>query len=175
MKTTIKSLLFVTLTLVPLAGCGPALPPDSECTRGLKESDLAEGAWQGPGVNGDGTLKTQDVVLSTTFLKMKTDATAADLFRQLFADIGTDLETREGLVAWKVMTSTRCNTARTISLWKDEAVMFSFAGGKAHAAAVSKIGALSRGGSAVTHWHDSTANATLDQAITHLGAADAAF
>lgn len=170
-----RTLLSTLLLSSVLAACGPALAPDSECTRGLKESDLADSAWTGPGVKADGTLASQDVVVSTTFLRLKSDPTASDLFGSLFKDINTDLQTRQGLVAWKVLTSSRCNTARTMSVWKDEASMYAFAGAKAHAAAVAKIASLSRGGTAVTHWHDNASNVTLEQAITHIGAADAPF
>jgi hypothetical protein len=167
------------LLFVSLAACGPAasaLPPDSECTRGTRESDLAEGAWSGPGVLADGGLAdASDVVLSTTFLALDPSANAQALFGSLFADVRTDLQTRDGLIAWKTATSTRCVTARTLGVWRDEASMFAFATGKAHAAAAAKIGTLSRGNSAVTHWHDQASNADLTHALTRLGAADAPF
>jgi quinol monooxygenase YgiN len=170
-----KTLLF----LVSFAACGPTastLPPDAECTRGTRESDLSEGAWTGPGALADGGLAGgSDVVISTTFLALDPGADAQALFGSLFADIRTDLQTRDGLIAWKVYTSTRCVSARTLGVWRDEASMFAFATGRAHAAAAAKIGTLSRGNSAVAHWHDQAVNADLPHALVKLEAADAPF
>ena len=173
MRTILVPISMILLTM----SCGAAqnLPPESECNRGLKESDLVAGGWQGPGVQADGGLPATDAVVSTTFLALEPDATTQALFRSLFAPIGTDLTTRDGLVAYQVFTSGRCMTARTISVWKDQASMYTFVGGTAHAAAVAKIGTLSRGGTAVTHWSARASDVTLDDSINRIGAVDAPF
>ncbi len=172
-----RTILFISSALtLGACGAGTSLPPDSECTRGVKESDLVQAPWQGPGaVDGGLPASTNEVVVSTTFLALKPDADSSALFQQLFAGVAADLQTREGLVAYSVATSTRCNTARTLSVWADEAHMFKFATASAHGKAAAKVGSLSRGNSAVTHWHDTTNNVSFETAFTKLGAADAPF
>ena len=170
--------LSVSLLVLLAAACGAGsnLPPDSECTRGTPESDIVYGAWQGPGMLADGGLpESSDVVVSTTFLALRTEPEAGQLFRDLMADISLDLASREGLIGYSISTSTRCNTARTLSVWADEAHMFTFAGSPAHGKAVRMIGSLSRGTSAVTHWHDSTANVSFQTAFGKIGAVDGVF
>ncbi|MFO0599372.1 MAG: hypothetical protein U0228_28955 [Myxococcaceae bacterium] len=170
-------------TLV-LAACGgamtttptPMLPPDDECTRGLAEADLVATPWSGPGVQADGGLVEQnDVVVTTTFLALEPDEASAKAFREVFAEIRTDLDTREGLIAWRTSTSTRCVTARTLTVWTDEAKMFAFVNGQAHGKAVRAVVELSRGHSAVTQWRGPTSDATFETAIQKIGAAPATY
>lgn len=172
------------LLLFPLclAACGgemstsQPLPADSECTRGAAESDLVVGAWAGPGALPDGGLApAADVVVTTTFLALKPTESTSRLFNTLFADIRTDLSTREGLVAWRVGTSTRCVTARTLTVWENEAKMYDFVWGEAHGKAVSAIRDLSRGNSAVAQWHGPSTEANFETAFQRLGAVDARY
>ena len=45
-----------------------------------------------------------------------------------------------------------CNTARTLSVWRDDVAMLEFSASPAHRAAVAASSQLNRGDSVVMHW-----------------------
>jgi heme-degrading monooxygenase HmoA len=163
------TLAMMTMALI---GCGTAGPDDKVCVRSYTEPDLQVAPLSGPGVDpATGKLAPGTYLLSSTYLRLSTDAAAQKTFQAAFKAISDTLPTQPGLIAWQVATSSECLTARTLSVWKDDASMYGFAGGPAHADAVAKIGTISRGGSVVTHWSGTEADATLDVGIAHVSVA----
>jgi heme-degrading monooxygenase HmoA len=159
-------------------GCGaPMLSSDADsaaddpaCTVAGLEPDLRPTAFAGSAVGADGALVPGQYVFSTTALRMKRTAASAARFRQAMELITPALQTQSGLLAQATATSERCNVARTLTVWRDEASMYAFVRGAAHRAAVQSVGEISRGGSRVTHWNGSAAEATWANAAQVLEA-----
>lgn len=172
MKTTL------TCVLLGLAGCsGVPDPVDPSCTRGSLEADFAVSApMSGRAVGADGALAPPPAgtkyVLSSTYLRLQKGERVAKRFRELMAPINAALATHDGLMAIQFAFSEKCTVARTLSVWRDEAAMYKFVGTQAHSAAVSEVSDVSRGGSVVTHWLGTEAEATWDVARARLGADD---
>jgi len=139
------------------------------CAPGTIEADMNAAPLAGPGVH-DGVLEPGEYIVSSTYLQLKQDALGH--FQELLEPIETDLASREGVVALSFGGSAACGTARTLAVWRDEAAMFAFVTGEAHSAAVDAIGALSRGGSVVTHWSGDQSSATWPSAAAQLAADD---
>jgi len=167
-----KRALMLTSALA-IAGCGQS--PNQDCHREALEQDLNLSNWQGQGVDASGKLAPGKYMMSSTFLALTSDPAAQKRFQQLLVGISTALQTQPGLVGYQVGTSSSCNTARTLSVWVDTGSMLSFSAGPAHSAAVAEIGALSRGGSAVTHWSDDQSGATMAKGASQLATAISAF
>lgn len=173
-----------TSLLLVLAGCGGcggsgnsgspdmALAVDP-CSRGVLESDLKPSPWQGPGVDANGNVTPGQYVVSTTYAQLKPDAMPE--FMQVLGPIQTALKTQPGLVAARMGLSATCGSGRTLAVWADEASMYNFVFGPAHSAAVGKIGDISRGGGAVTHFADDGSGATFENAATRLGVLPSEF
>lgn len=143
---------------------------DPACMVAGLEPDLRMSPLQGPAVDANGALAAGQYVFSTTQLRMKSTAAAAQRFNEVMGGIGAALETQPGLLAHSVATSTRCNTARTLTVWRDEAAMYAFSSGGPHANAVAAVSEISRGGSRVTHWNGPATDATWDNAALTLTA-----
>ena len=147
------------------AGPGTDAAPTSDagmCTGGVVESDLngvGPEAWvlAGPGVDpatGELTPRTEGFVVSSTYLRIR--PTGQMRFGQLIEPVVGSMMTSPGLLAFALGSSEECGTARTMTVWEDEASMMAFVVGPAHAAAVSAIAEVSRGDSLVLHWNAST-------------------
>jgi len=142
-----------------------ALAPGAHCTRAALEADIQYPMpLTGPGVDpATGKLiavPPAGYVVSTTYLALKSDAASNARFQELLGPVISELQRQPGLRALQVSNSKGCATARTFTVWQDEAAMFAFVAGAAHGSASAGIAEVSRGGSAVTHWHATT----LDQA-----------
>ncbi len=174
-----KRLLFPCLALLVLPACGDEEPaptpvvedPLADCTRDAIEADLRSfSPLSGPGVRADGTLAPGQYVVSSTYLKMRPEPAAQARFQELMGPISQSLQAQEGLVAIQLAASERCGTARTLTVWRDEAAMYTFVTGEAHMTAVRAVGEVSRGGSIVTHWSDSEQGVSWTKAAQQLGA-----
>ncbi len=179
MRAIDQTWTFPLLFTVALAGCGgngasgsDDMAPDP-CNRGTVESDLTPTPWQGPGVDASGNVKPGQYLVSTTYLRLKPDATAE--FMQLLGPIQARLPQQLGRVAVRFGVSQSCGTARTLAVWSDQTSMFQFVGSAEHAAAAAKIGDISRGGSAVTHFSDDGSGATFAHAASELAAVASPF
>jgi quinol monooxygenase YgiN len=138
-------------------GCGPSPtttvePPvmqidDTKCTRGALEAD---GLISSPPIR----LDSGTYVISTTYLQIKPTKEAGRRFSEVNAPLEAELKSNPGLIQATTLVSQACNTARTLSAWKDEAAMMRFVSSPAHLAAISAIADISRGGSIVTHYTD---------------------
>ncbi|WP_224371739.1 hypothetical protein [Hyalangium versicolor] len=154
----------------------PAVEELAGCTRERLEEDLTRDLpLSGPAVREDGTLAPGQYILSSTYLKMKTDAQAQARFQELIGPINEALSRQPGLMAVAFASSERCKTARTFTVWKDEAAMYEFVTGDAHLAAMSAVSEVSRGGSIVTHWPDDERGASWEKAARQLGADEGPF
>jgi heme-degrading monooxygenase HmoA len=172
-------LLFPCLALLVLPACGEDAPaptplvedPLADCTRDAVEADLQSfSPMSGPGVRADGTLAPGRYVVSSTYLRMRPEPAAQARFQELMGPISQALQAQPGLVALQLAASERCGTARTLSVWQDEAAMYGFVTGDAHMAAVRAVGEVSRGGSIVTHWADDAQGVSWAKAAQQLGA-----
>ncbi len=163
-----KRLVFVLL----LTACGLPTPDDTKCLRGTLETDLDQtGPFTGPGVV-DGAIPPGRYVIAATYLQGKPTQQAMSLFQSLVDPISRSLPTTEGLIGARFGNSNTCLTARTLSVWKDEASMYRFVTSASHATAMGKTSELSRGGSVTTHWADTELGATFDKAAQMLAADD---
>ena len=89
----------------------------------------------------------------------------------LHASVITELLANPGVVAIQLGTSMQCSSARTFTVWRDEAAMMAFVVGDAHANAIARTPEISRGGSVVTHWAaTSIAEITWDEALARVAA-----
>lgn len=163
-----KRFVFVLL----LTACGLPTPDDTKCLRGTLEPDLAQGAgFTGPGVV-DGGIPAGHYVIAATYLQGKPTQQAMSLFQSLVDPITRELPTTDGLIGARFGNSSTCLTARTLTVWRDEASMYRFVTSAPHAAAMGKTSELSRGGSVTTHWADTEAGATFEKAAQMLAADD---
>jgi heme-degrading monooxygenase HmoA len=158
-----------------------AVAPGARCTRTALEADIEYGMpLTGPGVDpATGKLVAPPpagYVASTTYLALKSDAASNARFQELVGPVISDLQHQPGLRALQVSNSKECTTARTLTVWQDEAAMLAFVSGSAHAAASAGIAEISRGGSAVVHWHAMTLDqASWSYAAERLSTASAEF
>jgi len=143
----------------------------AQCERGILERDLFTLPLDGAGVSF-GVLKPGQYVLSSTYLRLKETDAASAKFWEVMGPIGDDLSKREGLVALSLGLSLECNSARTLSVWRDDVAMLEFVTDSAHSAAVAAISQLSRGGSVVMHWTGDEAQATWKAAAQKLAEYD---
>jgi heme-degrading monooxygenase HmoA len=176
-----NSVRFSAALFVLLQACADADPqstsPERErerdafegCVRGELESDLEAAPLAGSAVR-DGALEPGQYVVSSTYLQLK--PSEEELFQKLIGPIMNDLAHREGLIAISLGTARSCNSARTLTVWRDEAAMLGFVVGDAHAAAMSEIHELSRGGSVVTHWSGDESSVSWSAAAKHLAEDD---
>lgn len=160
------------LVLVLLSACGLPTPDDTKCLRGTLEADLALNApFTGPGVV-DGGIPAGNYVIAATYLQGKPTQQAMSLFQSLVDPITRELPTTDGLIGARFGNSSTCLTARTLTVWRDEAAMYRFVTSAPHAAAMGKTSELSRGASVTTHWVDTEAGATFEKAAQMLAADD---
>lgn len=171
------------LLLLAVSACGgeeepppSMMTPQPLCERGELEDDLSFlGAAVGPAVDpSTGKLKAPPAegwVISSTYLRLKSDPTAQMRFGQLMGPIQQALATQPGLLAIELGSSMSCGTARTFTVWESEEAMFDFVAGPAHGAARAAVGEVSRGGSIVTHWSTARADqSTWEEAARRLAA-----
>lgn len=125
---------------------------DPACAAEGLESDLRPSPLQGSAVDANGALMAGQYVFSTTRLKLRFTPAAGQRFNELMGPISTALASQPGLLAQSVATSTRCNVARTLTVWRDEASMYAFVSSSSHTAAMAAVSEVSRGGSRTTHW-----------------------
>jgi quinol monooxygenase YgiN len=162
--------------------------PFADCDRGTLESDLmgadAMGnpipvAWFGPGadpITGELIAEGTSFVVSSTYLAIKPEAAAQQAFGESVAPLVPALLANPGVVAIQLGTSMQCGSARTFTVWQDEAAMMAFVVGDAHANAIARTPEISRGGSVVTHWTaTSIAEITWDEAIARIAADEGPF
>lgn len=162
--------------------------PFADCDRGTLEDDLmgadAMGnpiplAWFGPGADpmtGELVAEGTSFVVSSTYLAIKPEAAAQQAFGESVAPLVPALLANPGVVAIQLGSSMQCGTARTFTVWQDEAAMMAFVVGDAHANAIARTPEISRGGSVVTHWTaSSVAEITWDEAIVRIAADEGPF
>jgi hypothetical protein len=162
--------------------------PFAGCDRGTLEADLigvdATGnpvplAWFGPGADpmtGELIAEGTSFVVSSTYLAIKPEAAAQQAFGESVAPLVPALLANPGVVAIQLASSMQCGTARTFTVWQDEAAMMAFVVGDAHANAIARTPEISRGGSVVTHWNaTSIAEITWDEAIVRIAADEGPF
>ncbi|WP_257454193.1 antibiotic biosynthesis monooxygenase [Archangium lipolyticum] len=173
-----KRSLAAALLSFSVAACGGSVPPprpapselpsDDGCTRDTLEPDFQSSPLQGPAVDAQGKLVPGTYIMSSTYLRMRNTQEAQEEFQQLMGPINQTLEEQPGLVAIQFGSSTRCNTKRTFTIWKDEESMYQFVGSPAHTQAIARVSLVSRGGTSVTSWQDDERGATWEKALQQL-------
>ena len=162
-----------------------AIAPDAAsqvCTHQYVETDLAPpGAtppWMGPGADASGALvatpPASGWIVAGTYLRID-PAGRAELDGHLGALIPA-LMASPGLVALSLTMSAECGTARTLSVWQDEASMMAFVMSAEHVAAMASVSNISRGGTVTEHWvaHD-VADAQWPSAFTRIAESEGPF
>jgi heme-degrading monooxygenase HmoA len=156
-------------------------PATGECARGTLEPDFAWAYSAGPGWDAEaGALKPDlqgPFVVATTWLNQKTTPEALARFGELMGPVVGALQAQPGLLVVRLGQSSRCGTARTLTVWEDEASMYRFVVGEGHMAAIQAVDEVSRGGSATTHWEetDPAQAASPDKALSQLAAYEGPF
>lgn len=171
-----KTLYFAAIVVLSACTGAPAVV-EPLCTKdGLEADFLLSGPMTGSAVDARGALQPPaegtKYLISTTYLRLPKGEVAARRFRELLGPINKALPTQDGLVGLQFASSEKCGVARTLSVWRDQAAMYKFVTGDAHADAVANIYDVTRGGSLVTHWQGTEKDATWDAARAHLAADD---
>ncbi len=167
----------LTLALLALAACtsetgggtsGPAPGPNdidppgiAGCKRSVLEADFSpfgpmSGAGVDPATGALGPLPA-GAVASSTYLALAPGDTVNKRFSELMGPIMKEIATQPGLIGWQLAASSSCGSARTLTVWKDEASMLAFVMGPAHSTAMASAHEVSRGGSVVTSWEPKSA------------------
>jgi hypothetical protein len=143
---------------VVLCACGPA-PAVNEPPTGSAPPPIDETKCQRQWLEADGRdstllepLQPGQYVFATTYLRLRQSRETLELFRKLNTPIGETLQTAPGLVRVVTRLSESCNTARTFTVWRDEASMLKFVTSEAHTAAMVYTNELSRGESLTQSW-----------------------
>jgi quinol monooxygenase YgiN len=162
--------------------------PFADCDRGTLEADISGAdmmgnpiplVWMGPGVDPETGMLVDDgstYVVSSTYLAMKPDPAAQQAFGEVTPPLVPELFGNPGVVAFQLGTSNACASARTLTVWRDEAAMMTFVAGDAHMAAIGRVAEISRGTSVVAHWSGaSVADITWENALTQVLADEGPF
>ena len=123
------------------------------------ESDLQPIGWMGPAFDESGALLAPlepPYVVATT-VGWRTPENDAALEAHT-TPVAMDVLTRDGLIGVTLALSPRCNSARTLSVWRDEAALMMFVLGKVHSAAIEG-GLKYTLGWETTHWTETSAAA----------------
>lgn len=161
--------------MILAAACSREPAEDPACRADALEPDIMYAApLAGPGVAEDGTIAApaagKRYAISSTYLRQKRDEPSQKRFQTLMAPMAMQLSSQPGLVALQLSFSEKCLSARTLTVWQDEAAMVGFVMSDSHQAAIAAIGDVSRGGSIALHWLGSEQDATWDKATAKLGA-----
>ncbi len=174
---TIQLMAFSSVAMLVLS-CGVAsTASDAGPPPNVDESLCAREKLESDGLDSD-MLRSLDggaYVISSTYLRLKRDPQTLKLFGELNGPLGEALGSNPGLIQAVTRVSESCNSARTLTVWKDEAAMYSFVASKAHAAAVAAVLDISRGGSLVTHWNDDGTGFNWQTATVKIGKAPGPF
>jgi hypothetical protein len=146
-----------------------AVMPDDGCHAEELEADMPRTPLSGAGVV-DGALPAGSYAISSTYLRLPAGDAARERFLALAGPVIADIASREGAVASALALSASCNTARTLTVWRDQDAMYEFVGGAPHLAAMAAVGEVSRGGSIAMHWLGDESEANWDAAAEQLGA-----
>lgn len=159
------------LTLL-LPACDDGDPPREEPTiaelSACDESDLDVLPFMGPAFDDKGALVAplpQPHVVATTVgwhTPENSDALEAETLPPMM-----DLFTHDGFLGATFATSARCGSARTLSLWRDEAARMKFVFGAVHGKAI-KTGLKFTMGWETTNWSGSDALPTWADARRRL-------
>ena len=155
----------------PRADGGAMLPvgASDDCERGTIEDDLQAAPLSGSAVQ-DGALAKGQYLVATTYLRMQPNRRA--LLIELTSPVIADAAQREGLMGMTFGTSAACNSARTLTVWRDEEAMLDFVVGPTHARVMAQTSQISRGGSLGTHWTGDETSANWEAAADHLAEED---
>jgi heme-degrading monooxygenase HmoA len=142
------------------------------------EDDLAPSPFAGPGWDAEtGALKEplQDEYTATTTLLVLRPETVQEFFAAVGAMVPA-LEGNPGLVGYSLAQSMKCGTARTLTVWRDEAAMMQFVMSDEHVAGMSKAGEYSSTGT-VTTWKLPRAElpVTWETAMARVAAAEPSY
>lgn len=137
-------------------------PFPADCVATDLEADLGASPLAGVIVNpetGEVTMPEDgsEVLVAMTYLRLQGTEASSARFDEVMGGILGSLGQSEGLLASSLAVSDRCGTARTMTVWKDQASMMAFVISDAHSAAMSAVSEISRGGSITQHFQTSSA------------------
>ena len=136
-------------------------PEDTATLAACDEADFGSAPFQGPYFDEAGqltmALPETYVVATTAGWPIPTEEHTGK-FDEHMGPIVEELPTHEGLLGVTMGGSDVCGSARTLSLWRDEAALMGFVFGDAHTAAMG-ITYTSMRGWETTHWNETSAEA----------------
>jgi hypothetical protein len=137
-------------------------PFPADCVATQLEADLGASPLAGAIVNpetGEVTMPEDgsEVLVAMTYLRLQGTEASSARFDEVMGGILGSLGQSEGLLASSLAVSERCGTARTMTVWRDQASMMAFVISDAHSAAMSVVSEISRGGSITQHFQTSSA------------------
>lgn len=139
--------LSLAMTTVLFVGCGSDTTDDG-CSATALEADsvivIGVGSAMGP---ASWPQLPPTAVVAQTYLRLQSTAESRTTFDELNNAIIPELTAAPGLMGVSIRSSAACNTARTLTVWQDEAAMMGFVAGPAHSNAIASVGSVSRGGS----------------------------
>ena len=156
-----------------------------QCTREVMEEDMTviddmgnpgPVRWYGPGADPEtGELLDDgetEFHVSVTYLALRPEN--IETFMGLIPGVNQALFSNPGLVAVQLADSQQCATARTLTVWTDEAAMYEFVGSQAHVDAIVAFPEISRGQSTLANFGGVKASdITWERALAELKAAEA--
>lgn len=139
-------------------------PVDDESTATLaacNEADFEAAPFQGPYFDEAGQLMMplpESYVVATTAGWVKSGEQYTSKFDDHMGPVIEDVSQRDGMIGLTMGMSEQCGSARTLSVWRDEAALYEFVFGDAHGAAMGIVGDSMRGWE-TTHWTESSTDA----------------
>ncbi len=153
----------------PRAEPMPELYPSCKNTR-VEPDAIYEQPAMGPAVNPNtGAIEPPaGAIVSITYLALKPSDAAAMRFGQLVGGISQQLGVSQGLLAVHTSYSPSCNTARTLTVWQDQAAMMAFVTSAPHMEAIAATAQVSRGSSITQSWPHTGGAVTWSEAVARL-------
>lgn len=135
-------------------------PPGIAELAACDESDLQPIGWMGPAFDPEtgkllAPLEAPYIVATTVGWHTPENSEALESHT---TPVAMDIFNHAGLIAVNLALSPRCGSARTLSVWRDEASLMMFVLGKVHSAAISG-GLKYTLGWETTHWTETAADA----------------
>jgi heme-degrading monooxygenase HmoA len=133
-------------------GCGPM--PTNDDLPAIDETQCSRERLEADGRDSQALeqLPPGEYVFATTYLRLPLRRSALARFNELNGPMGEALAGNPGSLRVVTRLSEKCNTARTLTVWRDEAAMMAFVTSTAHGQAMGSVREVSRGGSITAQW-----------------------
>jgi quinol monooxygenase YgiN len=110
-------------------------------------------------------------MVGVTYLRLAAEPAARQLLGELTQPIVAQLAQQPGLVAFQIVQSARCGTARTLTVWRDEESLIDFVASPAHLAAMRRRSEVSSAATSAHYLAKDASELTIQHALKFLAAA----